>query len=141
MGRVIHTENLVADRNRLLKAMAITLRELTKLAAFNAEVRDLAAFLVLALDNISESVERSVGPWEKRGYWLKADRFRMDWAWVDPLRRQLRQAVQSEDAVEVAQGVANLGEKLRGVEVVKRHRLGTPWVGAWKKMRGEGDGN
>ena len=71
MTRVIHTENLAAERNRLMKGMALALRELTKLAAFNTQARDLAAFLVLALDGVAETIEHSVQPWEKRGYWLK----------------------------------------------------------------------
>lgn len=134
MGRVIHTENLSTERTRLMKAMAITLRELTRQPTFNATARDCAAFLVLALDSLAEGVERSVQPWEKRGYWLKADRFRMDWAWVEPLRKQLRSAVQAGDPAEVAAQIAQLGQRLRDVQVAERHRLGTPWMGAWKKL-------
>ncbi len=93
MGRVIHTENLATDRNRLMKAMAIALRELARQPGFDAHTRDLAAFLVLALEGVAESIERSVLPWEKRGYWLKADRFRMDWGWVEPLAKRMRAAV------------------------------------------------
>ncbi len=135
MTRVIHTENLAAERNRLMKGMALAFRELTKLAAFNTQARDLAAFLVLALDGVAETIEHSVQPWEKRGYWLKADRFRMDWAWVEPLRRQLRTAVEAEDPAEVALCMGSLGEKLKDVKVSERHRLGTPWHGAWDQLR------
>lgn len=134
MGRVISTENLSTERTRLMKAMAITLRELTKQPTFNAIARDCSAFLVLALDGIAESIERSVSPWEKRGYWLKADRFRMDWAWVEPLRKELRTVVQAGDPAEVAAQIAKLGQRLHDVQVSAKHRLGTPWVGAWKKM-------
>ncbi|MEX2161520.1 MAG: hypothetical protein WD751_06345 [Anaerolineales bacterium] len=135
MGRIIRTENLATDRNRLMKAMAVALRELTKLSGFNAQARDLAAFLVLALDGIAETIERSVLPWERRGYWVKADRFRMDWAWVERVRVELRAAVEREDPGEVAEALAALGEKLRGVQVSKNHRLGTPWIGAWEKLQ------
>lgn len=135
MGRIIHTENISTERNRLMKAMTIALRELTKQSAFNSQARDLAAFLVLALENIAEGVERSVGPWEKRGYWLKADKFRMDWRWVEPLAKQMRAGVENEDQGEIASGAATLSQKLKDVEVPQRHRLGTPWVGAWEKMQ------
>src|SRR3989304_9483758 len=106
MGRVISTENLVTERNRVLKAMAIATRELAKQPGFNATARDFAACLVLALKKVAESIERSVLPWEKRGYWLKADRFRMDWAWVEPLARELKAALMSEDEGQLALGVA-----------------------------------
>lgn len=137
MGRIIRTENLATERNRLMKAMAIALRELTKQTGFTSHSRDVAAFLVLALENIAESIEASVAPWEKRDYWLKADRFRMDWAWVQPLARQLRAALFNDDVGEVASGVAKLAEKLQGVEVSSKHRLGTPWIGAWMKLEAE----
>lgn len=135
MGRVIRTESLATERNRLMKGMALALRELTKLAAFNTQARDLAAFLVLALDSVSDTVERSVIPWEKRDYWLKADRFRMEWAWVETLRKQLRTAVEAEDPAEVALCMGPLGERLKDVKVSERHRLGTPWHGAWERLK------
>ncbi len=111
MGRVIHTQNLSTERNRLMKAMVIALRELGKQNSFTDESRDLAAFLAAALETVAETVERSVEPWEKRGYWLKADRFRMDWAWVDPLAKQMKKAVLAEDLAVIAQGAAKLGAK------------------------------
>jgi hypothetical protein len=135
MARIIHTENLATDRNRLMKAMAIASRELARQPGFTSEARDLAAFLVLALDQVANSIERSVGPWEKRGYWLKADRFRMDWAWVDPIARQMRAALLSDDIAAIAQNMAALGQRLREVQVAAKHRLGTPWIGAWEKMQ------
>ena len=135
MGRVISTENLVTERNRMLKAMAIATRELAKQPSFNAASRDLLAFLVLALEKVAESIERSVMPWEKRGYWLKADRFRMDWDWVGPLASKLRTALMSEDEGQLAQDMAALSQKLSGVKVAEKHRIGTPWLGAMEKLK------
>lgn len=137
MGRVISTQNLSTERNRLMKAIVVVLRELGKQSAFTDESRDLAAFLAAALETVGETVERSVAPWEKRGYWLKADRFRMDWAWVDPLAKQMKAAVLADDLAGIAQGAATLGGKLKYVEVPQKHRLGTPWIGAWEKLKGE----
>lgn len=134
MGRVISTENLATERNRLLKAMALSLREMAKKTAYDEESRDLAAFLVLALDNVAESIERSVLPWEKRGYWLKADRFRMDWAWVESARAKLRAAVSAERPDEIPMAAALLTDKLKNVKVSEKHRLGSPWHGAWEKL-------
>lgn len=134
MGRVIRTESLASERTRLMKAMTLAVRELAKLGAFNSEARDLAAFLVLALDGIADTIERSVQPWEKRDFWLKADRFRMEWAWVETLRRELRKTVLAEDAGEIAFHLAALGQRLKDVQVSERHRLGTPWKGAWAQL-------
>jgi len=135
MGRVISTQNLSTERNRLMKAMVVALREMGKQSSFTNGSRDLAAFLAAALETVAETVERSVAPWEKRGYWLKADRFRMDWDWVEPLARKMKQAILEEDLAGIAQSAATLGTKLKNVEVPQKHRLGTPWVGAWEKLK------
>jgi hypothetical protein len=134
LGRVIKTENLATERNRLMKAMAIALRELVRQGDFGDEARDLAAFIVLALEAIRDSVERSVLPWEKRDYWLKADRFRMEWAWVEPLAKDLRKALLDDDMANIAGTSAKLSTRLRDVQVPAKHRLGTPWVGAWDEL-------
>jgi hypothetical protein len=134
LGRVIRTENLATERNRLMKAMSLALREMGKKTAYDEESQDLAAFLVLALDAVSESIERSVGPWEKRDYWLKADRFRTDWAWVDTLGAKLRAAIIAQRPDEIALAAAVLADKLKDVKVSARHRLGSPWRGAWKQL-------
>ena len=137
MGRVISTENLATERNRLLKAMALALREMAKKSSYDEESRDLAAFLVLALDNVAESIERSVLPWEKRGYWVNADRFRMEWAWAESLRTKMRAAVNTEKPEEIAMAASTLSDKLKGVKVSERHRLGSPWHGAWAQLTAE----
>jgi hypothetical protein len=137
MGRVISTQNLSTERNRLMKAMVIALREIGRQSEFNDESRDLAAFLAAALRTVAETVDRSVEPWEKRGYWIKADRFRMDWAWVEPLAQNIRRAVFAEDIAGIATCVAQLGGKLKEVRVAEKHKLGKPWIGAWQKLKAE----
>jgi hypothetical protein len=98
------------------------------------QTRDLAAFISLALEEIYKTIDASVSAWEKRGYWVKADRFRMEWIWTETMSRNMRQAVLADDWPAVALTSAQVAEKLRDVDVPKRHQLGTPWVGAWKKM-------
>jgi hypothetical protein len=78
-----------------------------------------------------------VEAWEKRGYWVKADRFRMDWAWSSRLAENLRLAVLKEDWLTVAQTTAQVAERLNGIHIPQHNRLGTPWVGAYCKMMDE----
>jgi hypothetical protein len=47
---------------------------------------------------------------------------------------QFKQAVLNDDWAAIAMLVAQLGEKMNHVEVPVRHRLGTPWVGAWEQL-------
>ena len=96
--------------------------------------RDLAAFISLALEAIANTIDSSVGAWEKRGYWVKADRFRMDWAWSSRLAGGMRQAVLAEDWLKVAQLTVQVAERLNGIKIAQNHRMGAPWVGAYRKM-------
>jgi len=118
-----------------VRAIIVALRELSQLTIFEVEARDLAAFVVLALGTVSKGVDASAIAWEKRGYWVKADRFRMEWAWADPLASKLRSAVETNDWTSVATLMLKLAEKFKDVRVAKNPRVGKPWVGAFGRMR------
>lgn len=135
MSRVINTQSASKDRTQLTRSIVLALRELMIQTESNETTRDLAAFISLALEEIFLTIDVSVNAWEKRGYWVKADRFRMDWLWSETLGKKMRQAITSEDWQTVAITSAQVAEKLRDVDVPKRHRLGTPWVGAYQKLQ------
>jgi len=135
LSRVYNPETIGKERNRITRAIVIALRELMNQPETNASTRDLAAFIALALEMIAENIDPSVAAWEKRGYWVKADRFRMDWAWTTRLGSELRKALLEDDWGGVAQAAVQITQKLQDVKVPVRHRLGTPWVGAWKKLK------
>ena len=138
MGRVINPDGVGKERTRLTRAVVLALRELMNQTEPDQETRDLAAFIALALKAISETIDKSVSAWEKRGYWIKADRFRMDWAWSEKYARDMKQALFQDDWGKVALTAAQVTEKLKDVKVPQRHRLGTPWVGAWDKLKENG---
>ena len=135
MGRVINPDGVGKERTRLTRAVVLALRELMRQTEPDKETRDLAAFIALALSAVSETIDTSVSAWEKRGYWIKADRFRMDWAWSEKYGKDMKQAVLEDDWGKVALTAAQVTEKLKDVKVPQRHRLGTPWVGAWDKLQ------
>ncbi len=134
MSRVINPEGAGKERTRLVKSIVLALRELMRQTEPNEHSRDLASYIALALLEISDTVESSVVAWEKKGYWVKADRFRMDWAWSGRLGGQMRQAVMQDDWASVALVAAQVGGKLSDVDVPVRHRLGEPWTGAWQQL-------
>jgi len=101
--------------------------------------RDLVAFMSMALLEITKTIDLTVEPWEKRGYWVKADRFRREWSWAEKLGDKLYSALSAEDWHEIAQITAQLAEKLSQEKVPVRHRLGAPWTGAWEKFQLLGD--
>lgn len=137
MGRVINPESAGKERTRLARSVVLAIRSLMQQTEPNRQTQDLAAYIVLALEAITDTVESSVVPWEKRGYWLKADRFRLDWDWTGRLGETMKKAVFAEDWPVVAKTAAEIAQKLGNVKVPQRHRLGTPWVGAWEKLQAD----
>ena len=135
MARVINLNNVGTERKRLTKGVVIALRELMKQQSPDSSTFDLAAFISLALHAIFETVDQSVTAWEKRGYWLKADRFRLQWEWAEMESIEMKNALLTENWAKVALVSARVAEKLNEVEVSKRHRLGTPWIGAWERLK------
>ena len=135
LSSVINPDGVGKERVQLTRAVVLALRELMQQNEADERTRDLAAFISLALEAIHATIDTSVTAWEKRGYWLKADRFRMEWAWTEKFGQAIRKALAADDWGAVAMNAAQVAEKLKDVKVPQRHRLGTPWEGAWKKLQ------
>jgi hypothetical protein len=137
VARVVNTETAGKDRTRLSKSIVLALRELMRQSDPDDQSRDLAAFIVLALLDIYKTVDLSVTAWEKKGYWIKADRFRLDWEWTGQLGEKMRTAVLVGDWATIAVISAQVAQKFMKVQVPVRNRLGTPWVGAWEALNAQ----
>ena len=134
MSRIVQLNGTGKQRDLLVKSIVLALRELASSREVNSDTRDQAAYISLALKAINDSIDPTVAAWEKRGYWLKADRFRMDWAWTGQMAAQLKEALLQDDWGRAAAVCAKVSTKLESVTLPKRNRMGTPWVGAWEKM-------
>ena len=135
MSRIINPDSAGKEREQLTKAVVLAIREMVKQKEPDEESYDLAAFIALALDLISETIDISVTAWEKRDYWLKADKFRMEWAWSGQYAQKMKRALFSEDWAGIAMVTAQVAQKLKKVNVPLRHRLGKPWMGAWTELQ------
>ncbi len=134
MSRIINPDSVGKQRTHLSKAIVLAVRELVRQKDITDQTRDLAAFIAIALQLIADGIDVSVTAWEKRDYWLKADKFRMEWAWAGQLAEKMRTAVLSNDWGTVALLSAQIVQKLAKVKVSEHHRLGKPWVGAYKEL-------
>jgi len=134
MSRVINPESAGKERTQLTKAIVIAIRELAKQQDPGGEARDLAAFIGLALCTISEGIDVSIVAWEKRNYWVKADRFRMEWAWSGQVGEKMKVAVLEDDWANVAMLSAQIAQKFHRIKVSENHRMGKPWVGAFARL-------
>jgi len=135
MSRIINLESAGKERTRLARAIVLAVRELARQNGPSAESRDLAAYIALSLRAIADTIDVSVAAWEKRGYWVKADRFRMDWLWAGQFAEKIRLALLNENWGTVAALVARSAQKMNKVSVGENNRLGKPWAGAWQELQ------
>lgn len=112
------------------------MRELAKQSEVTPQAKDQAAFIVLALEMISEGIDASVAAWEKRDYWVKADRFRMEWMWSGQVAAKLKTAILADDWATIATTLPTIALKFNKVEIAQNHRLGEPWRGAYRSLKG-----
>jgi hypothetical protein len=137
MSPIINPESAGKERTQLTKAIVLAVRELAKQTDITNEAKDLAAFIALALRSISEGIDVSVAAWEKRGYWVKADRFRMEWLWTGQYAEKMKTAVLTDDWATVAMLMPQIAQKFNKIVVSEHHRLGKPWVGAYGRLNGK----
>jgi Flp pilus assembly protein TadG len=134
LGRIIKTGSAGKDRILLEKGIVVAVRALAQQNRIDDTTRDLLAYIALSLQAIGDTIDTSVAAWEKRGYWVKADHYRMEWIWTSQLGKQLQQAILDEDWGNATAMVAQVTQKLSKVDVPVRNRLGTPWVGSYEKL-------
>jgi hypothetical protein len=134
LSRIIKTETIGKDRNRLLKVVAIGLRELVRQPDITTETRDIAAFIALSLIEIEGTIDPTVLAWEKRGYWVKADRFRMEWSWAEKLGTKLKQAIIDDDWATVAIIASEIAGKIKNIKIPQQNNIGKPWAEASSRL-------
>ena len=137
MSPIINPESAGKERTQLSKAIVLAVRELARQTDVTLEAKDLAAFIAMALKTISEGIDISVAAWEKRGYWVKADRFRMEWLWTGQVGDKMESALLSEDWGTIAMLIPQIAQKFNKIMVSENHRLGKPWVGSYGRLNGK----
>jgi hypothetical protein len=130
----VKTGSAGKDRLLLEKGIVIAIRELSKQAGIDDKTRDLLAYIALSLQRIGETIDASVAAWEKRGYWVKADRYRMEWAWASRIGQEMQQAIDKENWADIARLIGQVTQKLSAVKISQKNRMGTPWVSSYKKL-------
>lgn len=135
MGRTINLDSAGKERTKLTKEIVLAMREVMTQREENDQLFDLVAFLIQSIEKVNKTIDVSVAAWEKRDYWLKADRFRLDWDWTADVPKKLQTILDNHDWGQLADIVALVSQKLKKVIVAKNHRLGSPWLGAYKRYQ------
>ncbi len=137
MGRVINTNNPTSARNYSRRTIAEMLRLLSHKPAMDAEARDMAATLVYALRDIQANVQQSAEAWEKRGYWMKAERFLREWDWVKEMAYNLEDVLRYEAWDLLPELFVQVSSRVEDIEVTKTMRTAITWNGAYARLLAE----
>lgn len=137
MSRIIRVENPTTVRNRHLRSIAEILRRLSQKEQMDAEAKDMAAMIVYLLREIDAGVKQSARAWEKRDYWMKAERFMRDWAWTEETAVNIEDVIRNEAWDLMPDLMADLFPHVSDIKIKKMTRKPSLWRGAYKKLMAE----
>lgn len=138
MARLITPDSTGTQRQRWRRTIAEALKRLMAKKDLDDETKDLAALIVFSLREISEGVEKSATAWDNRHYYIKADRLRADYEWVDKTAERLTRLIRVDDFVRIPVVLAELAPRFADVDVVKLTRPPELWEGAYERLKQEG---
>src|SRR5690606_35655991 len=101
------------------------------------EARDMAALLVYCFREIDAGIDESVRAWEKRDYWVKAEQFRLRWAWVGKAADDLHQIIMTDEWDRLPPTLIKLLPEFRVIKISKFTRKPTRWQGSYNGLMRE----
>ncbi|RLC85463.1 MAG: hypothetical protein DRI79_11350 [Chloroflexi bacterium] len=137
MSRIISTDGPGKVRNQHRRTVAEVLRHLSQKPRLDDEAKDLAALIVFCLHGIADTVDQTIEVWEKRDYWMKAERFREEWRWLEPLTDELSAVIHEGRWGQLPPVLARLTPHFADVRIKQMTRKPTVWQGAYEKFMRE----
>ena len=141
MGRITNTgETPAKKRHAHVRSCAEALRLLAQHPAlasgrFDAEARDMAAFLVFNLRGIYETIDESAHAWDDRNYWKKAEALREKWRWSRKAARELEALLLDQRWPEIPPLLIGLVPHFADVTVQQLTRDADWWCGAYRALQ------
>ena len=131
MARIVRPPSGASLRQRALRR----LRQALQWPGDPGSAKDRQAYALEQLTWVNESVRETLEAWEKREYWVKAERFRIEWAWAATLEPDLERALAAEDDGLLSETLAQLLVRLVQTGVRADQTLQPEaWRGAWKRL-------
>ena len=137
MSRIVYTDSPGSQRQRLRRTIAEALHRLMAKPELDDEARDLAALIVFALREIDVGIERSASAWDKRHYYVKADRLRQEWEWASRAANRMASLIGGGDWARLPVVLASLVPRFSDIQVVKLTRSPKLWSGAYQRLTEE----
>jgi len=137
MARIINTANPGKLRSQARRTIAEMLRHLMSKGGLDDEARDMAATIVYALRDIGATIEVTTESWEKRDYYLKADKFRLEWEWAGPAAQRLESVIRRGTWEMLPAEMMALVPRFSDVRIVKFTRGADTWQGNYRQLLAE----
>jgi hypothetical protein len=135
MSRIININGSSSERNKMLRSIRTAVDVLLNEQPDENETKNIVTYIMLSLKSITKSVDKTIVAWEKRDYWVKADRFRLDWEWVNTYYQQLLGLVKADNWDEAAQTARQLQRHLQNISPYKHTKKSTyPWSDAYREL-------
>lgn len=137
MSRVIHVDSPGKRRSHSRRTIAEILRYLSRKAAVDDETRDMVAILVYSLRDIRSTIDESAAAWEKRGYWMKVERFVRDWEWIPEMEANIDDVMRHDAWDLLPDLLAELTPHFDDIQIKKLTRSPDQWRGAYARLMSE----
>ncbi len=137
MSRVINTQSPTKTRNQHRRTVAEILRRLGQKQQIDGEAKDMAAMLVYLMRELWTGVESSAAAWEKRDYWMKAERFMREWEWTVETAVNIEDVLRHDAFDLLPELLMQLFPRFADVQVKKMTRSPSVWSGAFARLMDE----
>jgi len=134
VSRIVYTETPGKTRHQYRRSIAEMLRRLSRKRSIDDEAKDQAALIVLCLEGMADTVDQTILAWENRDYWMKAEHFRREWEWLDPMADQLGRIIYEGRWHDLPAMLARLAPHFSDIGVKRLTRQPTLWQGAYRKL-------
>ena len=134
MSRIVNTSEPGTVRSQMRRTIAEILRHLMFKPRLDDESKDMAALVAISLQEIAATIDVTTTAWENRDYFLKADRFRLEWEWAAPAARRLEEIVVSGDWDRLPGELVALAPRFADIRIAKMTRGPETWQGALQAL-------
>ncbi len=95
----------------------------------------MSAALVSLLTEIKATVDESAAAWEKRGYWMKVERFVRDYEWIPEAAANLDDVIRHDAWDLLPELLAGLSPRFDDIHIKTMTRKPTEWRGAYSRLK------
>jgi hypothetical protein len=140
MSRVINIDNPTKRRNHNRRTIAELLRRLSQKPTIDDDAKDMAATIVFSLQDISAGVEQTALAWEKRDFWMKAERFVRQWEWAVESAANIEDVIRNDSWDLLPELLADLFPRFADIQIKTMTRKADTWRGAYEQLMAQPPG-